>query len=222
MPAELTHTFNIPDYEITTDEAGFSHVVLDGFYSYGLPGDPDLPAAVTYLALPPSVPLESVTVEINPVQQVDLPDSYQIAPVGPYLRCDDDQDGEWGPHAASIVDGKNMEVYGRDAYFPAQPVERVAVSQMRQWRFVQLRFWPVAYNPASGRLRLITEATVTLHYELPAVGGSLFTEPHDTFMQDRAAQMFENFAEAQIWYDGGVTGGAAMQPGYAVSPPIKS
>ncbi|MEZ4610102.1 MAG: hypothetical protein R2838_07615 [Caldilineaceae bacterium] len=28
--------------------------------------------------------------------------------------------------------------------------------------------------------------------------------------------MFENFAEAQIWYDGGVTGGAAMQPGYAI------
>ena len=118
LPAELTHTFNIPDYEITTDEAGFSHVVLDGFYSYGLPGDPDLPAAVTYLALPPSVPLESVTVEINPVQQVDLPDSYQIAPVGPYLRCDDDQDGEWGPHAASIVDYRieGLEVTGYEPH----------------------------------------------------------------------------------------------------------
>ena len=216
----LTYTFSAPEPQIIIDDAGDSFLAIEGFYPHHLPGDPQLPATLYDIALPPLAPLDSVTLEISTVQQTDLPGNFHLAPAEPYrTKREGYQIEDWGQNAATIVDGYNMAVYGRDAYFPAAPVELTAVSQMRKWRFATVRFSPVSYNPASGKLRLTTQVTVKLHYDLPTIEGGLKPEIQDTLMDDRAAEIFLNFSEAQSWYASAAfdrlqTGDG--KPGYAI------
>lgn len=125
-PAVVIHTFSAPDPRISTEDDGYSAVELEGFPPTGLPGDPGLPSALFYVALPPQVPLDSVTMEISAATQTELPGTYQIAPFGPYIKLQErDSSEDWGPSAAAIVDGKNTVTYGADTYFPAEPIELV-------------------------------------------------------------------------------------------------
>lgn len=216
----LNYTFVAPDYQVTTGEAGFTTVKLDGFYSYGLPGDPQLPAAVRYLALPPFVPLESITLEISAMEQVDLPGAHSIQPAGAVLtNVGEGPVEDWGANAAAIVAGRNSAVYEADAYYPAAPVEIVSAGQMRKWRLVALRFQPVSFNPLSGRLRLAKQVNVTLHYDEAVAPTGATAELQDTLMDDRAATLVANFAEASGWYSGEAAAqpvAGSAQPGYAI------
>lgn len=200
LPSVVTHTFTAPNYQIITDENGNQSINLEGFYPAGLPGDPGLPSSLYYVALPPQVPLESVTIEISTTTQAELPGIYQIAPLGPYIRLQESEPTEdWGPNAAAIVDGKNSVVYGTNTYFPAEPIELVTVSQMRKWHFAEIRYWPVQYNPVRGQLQVTTEITIALHYDVPVVAAQSMAELQDTLMDEQAAAMFVNFSEAQTW-----------------------
>lgn len=202
LPRSLTFTFRAGEHQIVAQEVGAVAITMDGFEPAGLPGDPQLPAAYPTIALPPFVPLDSVAVTIDRVEQVDLPGGYDVVPVGPLRPAGGDQPAvaDWGPNAATVVDGRNTAVYGRDAAFPAAPVELLGVAQMRQWRMARLRFWPVSYNPVSGQLRLTTAVTVTVRYDAPAPGDESPAALRSTTADDRAAALFLNFDEAQGWY----------------------
>ena len=216
LPRQLTYTFHSPAHEIATDDAGLTTIAIDGFYPSGLPGDPNLPALMHHIALPPLVPVESVTLEITAVEQIDLPGTHQIAPAPPLLPADDTglAGAQWGPNAATIVDGRNRAVYDRDALFPAQPVELAGVGHLRQWGAAKLLYWPVSYNPVTGQLRLTTAVTVTLRYDAPAASVESPAALLNTLADDRAAELFVNFDEAQSWYKGAPAGG--QQPAVAV------
>lgn len=215
----VTYTFYTPHYDISTNEDGYSTIELPGYYPSGLPGDPSLPAVLSYIALPPGVPLDSVKLTVGPFEQIELPGIYQIEPVEPYWQARDEVPVEldWGPNEASIVEGKNALVYDAGEYFPSDPVQLETVSQMRKWRFAELRFWPVSYNPASGRLRLTSKITVTLHYQMPSSKRATSAELADTLMDDQAADMLANYDVAQEWYSGVAEyRSGAPQPGYAI------
>lgn len=222
LPArgELAYSFTAPDYPIVTGENGLNAVELEGFVPQGLPGDPELPSALYYLALPPLIPLDSVTLEINAVEQREIPGHYRIAPVEPALsQAGGEARPYWGPNADTIVDGKNTAVYENDAYFPADPVQLAAVSQMRKWRIAELRFTPVSYNPASGRLRQTTRVSITLRYDVPGGQRATALELRDTLWDDRAAELFVNYDEARVWYSDEADNAHAVsgtKPGYVI------
>ncbi len=221
MPRSLTYTFSTPTYQIASSADGFSTIEMAGFYPAGLPGDPQLPAALYTIALPPLVPLDSLAVEIAAVEQQDLPGTYRIPPVGPLLPAADGlpEGADWGPHAAAIVDGKNALVYAADAYYPEKPVDLMAVAHMRKWRLAKLRYWPLSYNPVTGQLRLTTKVTVTLKYAAPLMSSEAVGELQDILADDRARLICLNFAEAQPWYDSMILNRAEAEqakPGYAI------
>lgn len=215
LPRSLTFTFHAAEPQIFTAEDRTVTIRLDGAEQAGLPGDPQLPAIYHTIALPPFVPLDSVVVTVDSVVQTEVPGSYDVAPAGPMLPAGGDRpdEADWGPNAATIVDGRNTTVYGRDTAYPTAPVELDSVAQLRQWRMARLRFSPVSYNPVSGQLRLTSAVTVTVSYDAPAPAG----EPAAALLSDaadqRAAELFLNFDAAQGWYKGAPVG--AQQPAQA-------
>lgn len=198
----LTLTFDTPPYSIVPGASGDS-VVLYGFYPSGLPGDPQLPSTLYTIALPPNVQPDSVAVEVTAATVVDVPGAYEIAPAPPAIPADTAQPAPyWGPNATTIVEGRNLAVYGRDAFFPAQLLTLESQGQMRKWQLVDLSYRPVQYNPVTGALRVAThvEARVTFSRQTahaPALQAAL----RDTTMDDRAAEMIYNFHEARRWYE---------------------
>ena len=195
-------TLQTPPYQITADGDGFDLVRIEGFDRFTSPGDPELPGKAYDVAVPPDVIWASLTVEILRAETIELPDTYEIAPAPPFATwVDGQQIIDWGENAASIVDGKNIQVYQNDAYFPASYVTSVAQSQMRKWRFVRLLFTPVQYNPITKKLRMVTEVEVRVAFERGRVSqAQMQTEMNDTVMDDKAAQILYNYDQAKGWY----------------------
>ena len=114
---------------------------------------------------------------------------------------DDKEVFDWGENAASIVDGRNIRVYGVDAWYPAKPIAILGGAQMRKWHFIQIGFSPFEYNSAGKKLRLTRRAEIRIAFNrLQLSTASSAAALKDTFMDDIAAQTLANFAEAQQWY----------------------
>jgi len=201
-PDSIIITLQTPPHQVTTGDDGFGLVQVEGFDRFGAPGDPELPGKVYNIAVPPDVNWATLTVEILGTEITELPGTYEIAPALPFATwVDGQQITEWGENAASIVDGKNTQVYQNNAYFPACYVTPVAQAQMRKWRFVRLLFTPVQYNPITKKLRLVTEAEVRVAFERrPAAQAQVQTELNDTIMDDEAMQVLYNYDQAKGWY----------------------
>jgi hypothetical protein len=202
VPDSIIITLQTPPYQVTTGSDGFDLVQIEGFDRFGAPGDPELPAEIYNIAVPPVVIWESLTVEILSAETIELPGTYEIAPAPPFATwIDGQQIVDWGENAVSIVDGKNTKVYQNDAYFPVSYVTSVTKSQMRKWRFARLLFTPVQYNPITKKLRLATAVELRVAFERrPAVQAQVQAELNDTIMDDKAKQILYNYDQAKGWY----------------------
>ncbi len=202
-PYSLVFTFQVPPLQFTQTEDGSSTPSLEGYENGGAPGDPVLPAKPYLIALPPDVIPESVKAEVLSAQTTDLDETNQIEPAPPGKTWVEDKEMVlWGMNADSIVEGKNTQVYHNDAFFPQSQLSSVRFDQMRKWRFVSLLLRPLQYNPVTEKLRLTTEMQVQVTFErAPTVDQQqLRIELSDTVMDERAAELFYNYAEAQAWY----------------------
>jgi hypothetical protein len=203
IPDGITLTLTTPPLQIIEDGEGFDRPQLEGFYPSGSPGDPALPSKIYNVALPPDVTWSSVKMEVIGAETVEWPGTYEVAPAPPATTWVDGREiAHWGEHTASIVDGKNAQVYQSDAYFPPSSATLAAASQMRKWRFVRLLFTPLQYHPVSGKLRLVTEVEVRIAFERDTTldAERLQLELNDTVMDDRAAEMLYNYEQAKGWY----------------------
>lgn len=122
-------------------------VVLPGGASPFQQGDPSLPGVGYSLVLPQGTSLLSVDVEV--LGSVELPGTHLIHPVLPLPLC----------HPMPSVAPRS------DAYsggpFPADPVQGLHNGSKTGYRIGSFCFVPLRWNPTTGRLRLITEATLT-------------------------------------------------------------
>jgi len=208
-------TLQTPPYQVTAGDDGFDRVQVEGFDRFGAPGDPELPGKVYDIAVPPDVVWASLRVEVNGLEAVELPGVYEIAPVPPLATwVEGQQVVDWGENAANIVDGKNKEVYQKDAYFPPFCGVSIARSQMRKWRFVRVVFTPFQYNPITKKLRVVTGLEVRVSFARgPVDQAQARVELSDTVMDDKAAEVLYNYDQAKEWYPSedlpmGTNGGA--------------
>lgn len=198
----LLAVLEAPEPQLSIEPSGLTSVALPGFHLHGLPGDPRLPARHIALALPPDALLDSVRLTISTIDQINLPGLHQVAAAAPaYAIPLEEEIEDWGPNVANVVSGRNTIVYGSDSYFPSTPVEMVAASQMRKWRYVELRFRPISFNPVTGRLRLTRQVTISVDYQSEVASRTTATDISDTLMDDLAAQMFINYEQAWTWYE---------------------
>jgi len=135
----------------------------------GSPGDPQLPYKLIRVLVPPDADLETVQAQLISGDWEQLPGEYEIAPAPPAAASAPVIDF-CGKDPAVIVDGKDTAIYGKNAYFPAEPVEVVSVGLFRQWKLVEYRVWLAAYNPVKKKMRVLRNISTNLSVQpLPAV-----------------------------------------------------
>ena len=166
------------------------------------PGQPRLPQRIVTYALPPDADLSTVAVVVDAVESTDLPLARPVRPAPPWTTSRDAV--PFYGSAKTIVDGKDVAVYGADAFTPAEPARVEGVSQMRRWKLVRVALSPALYNPAQGILRRISRIEFRVAY------GRLKARRADPLASDvvldaDALSLVANAPAARSWYPGAAT-----------------
>jgi hypothetical protein len=153
LAGEITFEVSVEQDDVTLSQYdGFDVVLLGGGCGAFPDGLPDLPAYAYTWVIPQGTTVTGSSVEI--LEEVELGDSYSINPVRAVAF--NEQPGPWAPDAS---------VYLTDEGFPGNPVTEVTNGNRTGFRIASATFVPFRYHPLSGRLSMITRATVTLYYE---------------------------------------------------------
>lgn len=181
-------------------------ITVQGFRSSVSSGDPALPCRSIFVVLPPNADMSSVRVLTGSYSTRALPGSYDIAPV-PAVAASS-REVEYGL-GKSVTAGRNALVYGRNDFYPREHVRVVRVGNLRSWNVAELEFWPYAYNPATGKLRVVNAGDIALDYA---------TRPAKPTTADPLAVgmsgFVENGAQAASWY--ATASSNPPSPGYAI------
>ncbi|NLD93411.1 MAG: choice-of-anchor D domain-containing protein [Fibrobacter sp.] len=141
----------MPYKEVTVDNVN-GKAVFDGTTLYGQAGQPNLPFySVTFL-LPSDADIDRVSVVLENEKEVELVDQYDVDAVLPPVSGTKTL---W-PKDRRIVNGKDTDVYEKDAFFPASNAGKLSFSKMGNHNLVTVPFYPVRYNPVTKKLKMIT------------------------------------------------------------------
>ena len=194
------------EYSIIKDENGLDVIMMDDFASTTSSGDPMLVHKVYNILVPPDAIGTDLKFEIVSADIQILEGTYEIRPVGPLAPAVDEFSGGalwaeyWGKDK-NITDGRNLDVYEKDANYPENYVEMLPYSEIEKAMRIRLDFTPLQYNPVSKKLTLIKNVVVDISYGIsPAVMGRSLAA--DTVMDDVASQLFDNYDEGKAWYEG--------------------
>jgi hypothetical protein len=187
--ADQTYSLRSPDYQIESTADGFDKILAEGYYSYGVPGHPDLPSKIIRWVVPPDVVSGSIKVAYSVKKWKEL-GTFKVK-ASPIMAA---------RYGDLKVIGKNADVYLNDLYYPEDAVEVLLPSQMRKWKFISVKYTPFQYNPLTGNLRIISEVDVIITYD--RVGRNFVSDTNlaDRVMDTRATEVFNNFSESQGWY----------------------
>jgi len=114
-------------------------------------GYPNLPGSSRYIAIPQGA---EATVKISAFRT----ETYKGMNIAPAFRIPKDTDD--GP----LYYEKNMKVYGKDAYYPAEPVRLSKPSKIRGLDVVMLGITPFQYNPVTQELIVYKDLQVEITY----------------------------------------------------------
>jgi hypothetical protein len=150
------------DSVVISDGDRFQTVELpEATHSFGLPGDPELPALQTRIVIPPDADVVHVVHELQEslissdilLRPAALPVPTDVRPPSPT------------PNAAR---------YASDAMFPTDPVRWDGTThRIRGRQAVTLEITPVRYRPARREVYLATELRITVLYRLPDTAATL-------------------------------------------------
>ena len=133
---------------------GYDKIIMEGFQTRGLAGAPKLPQKVYDITLPSNARLETVQLEITSVSAQIIIGEYEIAPgplpvsISVYGVSYDEK---------KIQNRKDVDIYGKNSFYPLNPVEMLRTYQTRNEKVVRIQFTPLQYNPISRKLQLNKE-----------------------------------------------------------------
>ncbi len=192
-------SIDVPAMSVTQSPDGFVDITIDGFTAGGQSAQPMLPIKNSFYALPPNTDPASVSVVVTRVEYDESALPGPVRPRGAMAQTGNpDAPLSYGG-ATNVVDGRDMDVYGRDAFFPAQPVRLAGVPQMRKWQFAGVTVCPVAYNPVASTARRCSRIEFSILYRLktsPPAAATL----SDSIMDSAALALAANPKDAAAWY----------------------
>ena len=141
--------------EATREGLEGQFITLSGIHSANIAGAPDLPSGSTFVAIPngatPSIRV--VNAQTKTLRNVDL-----IPAPQPQLDNDD----------SPAVYQKDMDIYNRNAFYPATPFQMSEPMTFRGVQMVEVGVMPFQYNPVTKELVVYED----LELELTTEGGN--------------------------------------------------
>ncbi len=178
----------LPGVQVETvivDGTPYSHLGGEGYGLGAQLGQPDLPVLRGEVEIPfgaqVTVELVEVAYTEHTLEELGLHTLYPLQPSPIKL-----------PDAPEEPFAYDAALYAQDAPFPAQPVQLEAAYTLRGRRVQPVAIWPVAYNPATGTVRLYSRVELRLHF---TGGNALLTEARG---RRYTAPAFEERLAAQL------------------------
>ncbi|MFH1145279.1 MAG: C25 family cysteine peptidase [Candidatus Eisenbacteria bacterium] len=162
----------------------YDHIVLQGAWSYGEPGEPVLPKAGVQLVLPPGE--EVVSVNVIGGEKVELAGQYYLAP--------GQRQYPLTYTGTATPDAPLPAIYASDAAFPGKLHEEPQTGLLRGYQIASLVLHPVEYAPQSGRLAYYRNLDVEI-VTAPSEPARLQTEEmirHDAATLARVRAVVDN------------------------------
>jgi len=153
--ATIEVVFSVPFFALEDQEVNgeiLKNIMLPGTFLFNDAGAPNLPGQSRYIAIPqgsvPSVRIVSQRTEV--IQNVEI----LPAPVIPTENDD-----------SPLQHVRNMNIYGQNAFFPANPVMISEVEQIRGTDAVILGITPFQYNPVTKELIVYRDLQIAIDCE---------------------------------------------------------
>jgi hypothetical protein len=192
--------------EVKSGNEGAAVFSCDEVFWLGDTGEPRIPWKVVTVLLPPDADLSSVTCRIGWPVLESIAGSWQVEPMPPIATRDENgQETVIWPEDKRIVDGRDADIYERDAFWPQEQVRLSGVGKLRKWRLAEVAIPLVRYNPVSGQLLQLAEAEITVDFQSKV--RSLDTDRPDPLGRSRVRDKAANFAQAAEAYDKAAAGG---------------
>ncbi|MGB9717332.1 MAG: C25 family cysteine peptidase [Thermoproteota archaeon] len=171
----------------------YVEVKLDGFYTSGEPGNPELPCRFLDVLLPPDVNTSSIDIDVQLDESYEINVTAEVMPAPPLAS---DETVEWGA-GKEIRGDKNHLVYGRGEYYPDKVVEIYRVSNRGIYVFARIRYNPIQYNPLKGVLKIHGNVVFKITYRLTGKRAAIV---RNTMVEKIAENQFVNWNSAKEWY----------------------
>jgi hypothetical protein len=172
----------------------------DGFSVCTAPGSPALLFRDIDVLLPQEADPSSLSAEIGSPEQYVPAGTHDIAPAPPLKTF---LDGvavlDWAG-ATRIRDGRDLDIYAADAFYPASSVGVLSAGCVRGYKIVRVRYYPLQYNPVTRELRSNSSAEIRITYQPVHVLQSVSAPPSDTVLSDQVARWVANPEGLDNWY----------------------
>jgi hypothetical protein len=213
VDAQISETGSIdlavrpPTYRPILRSDGWHEIQASGCLSTGEPGQPLLPHQMLDIVLPPDVLAESLYIEVLNLATVVEPGTYTL------------------PAAQAMRSMRDLTAIPITA--PANPAKVLPVAriiwtgQMRRWKLARIDFAPFQYDAASGKITVVAQATVRIHFSR---SGSMPSPAlmSDTVMDGLVAAHAVNYGMASLWYTGSNLAAPSLLPQPAGGPAAAS
>jgi hypothetical protein len=192
--------------EVESGGAGTAVFSCDDVFWLSDTGEPRIPWKVITVLLPPDADLSSVTCRIGWPVLESIAGSWQVEPMPPAATRDENgQEIVIWPEDKRIVDGRDADIYERDAFWPEEQVRLTGTGKLRKWRLAEVAIPLVRYNPVSGQLLQLAEAEITVDFQSKV--RSLDADRPDPLGRSRVRDKAVNFTQAAEAYDKAAAGG---------------
>lgn len=201
---------------VTVQAPGSQHVFVreaEGPTYEGTPftprgGSPDIALRAVEVLLPPDCDVATLSVahawSNGGAVQTNQLGQYDVAPTGIARTFDlaTNQETLTPPTGVQLdALGRNQQIYGQNAFWPARPVTILNVSHLRSLKVARLSFAPFQWNPVTRQLRAVQPLSVTLSWQrLPLLQRELRRMLADPVVIPSLDQRFINVHDLGPWY----------------------
>lgn len=98
--------------------------------------------------------------------------------------------------------GRDLSIYGRDAFWPSRPLEILSAGRLRQYQYVRLAFNPFRWNPSKKYLDWVANLSANLRWQRRMVDTekARFRLSDAVLLDQETSLRFINWSEGAYWY----------------------
>jgi hypothetical protein len=150
----VTVNFSIREFSLDTraiNGENMQEIGLEGIFLPNGEGAPNLPTMSKYIALPQgaTASIEIVNMRVETYQNIEMAPAPRIP-----------LETERGP----LQYNRDLSIYSKNAFYPAQPASLSANSQIRGVDMVMLSITPYQYNPVTKELKVYRDLEVKVNF----------------------------------------------------------
>ncbi len=178
---------------------------------YGEPGEPVLPVSTYTFLVSPGADLKSIKASISGLAQKTLASEFTVKPGEPLSF----QNRVIWPEGKKIIDGKDVEIYSKNAFFPKSHVNIATAGMMRQYKIIQVEVWPFLYNPVTKKLKKMIAGNLQIEYSDKLKGHANKSPQYKaplgtTKMVKKLVKNYSDMVDAYAAYNSNQKGGLAI------------